>query len=286
MKIKFYCIYSDYDVERANLLKLACKKMEVEFFPIDQNKFNFLNPPKIDNFSIIYRCSTNALAHTIERFLFTEKTPTFKKTYLRTILKATGFSEMIIFHHYNIPTPKSVPYFPNNNIKKQVEYLGGFPIVIKSLDSKEGRGVMKIKSFAALKSEINNLNKKFGEAIVLKEFIEIGTPAYSYRAVVLNKKVIFAYKNTNISSDDFRSNIDQTKRKREKIELTNKQKNILIKATRVLSVDWAAVDFVIKNKKVCIFEVNSPFNFVPIYKTFKYPIHEKIVKYLINKINA
>lgn len=281
----FYCITKGDEYEdRIGLLKKSCKKYNIIFKKIDINKFNFLNNLNLSKNDFLYRVCPSKESLEAWYFLLNRKVTTFYNSYEYAITERPN--SFIIFQKEGLPIPKTINYINNNKVllKKYVNNMGGFPIIIKVMGSSCGTGVIKIDSFQSLYSVMDYLAKR-NIYTVMREFIRVGKPVFSCRAIVLGNEVEIAYKNINISlKDDFRSNVDQKRRKRELMELSKKNKNILIKSVAILGSDLGAVDFVFDKKgNLKIFEVNFPFNFVPVVKDLKYKINDKMIEYLIKK---
>ena len=189
-----------------------------------------------------------------------------------------------------IPIPKTRILSNQNrhSLIEDVEYLGNFPIVIKVAGLSEGVGVIKIDSLEALISLRDYLSLD-DNLILMMEFVDVGKPAHSLRGVVIGNELVFTYKNQSASVEDFRSNVNQEERNRSIVDidsLKKEDKQEIIRAVNCLGLELGGVDFILdKRGKIYIFEVNFPFNFLPIVEDLNFPIHKKIVEYLYNKAN-
>jgi glutathione synthase/RimK-type ligase-like ATP-grasp enzyme len=286
--MKLFCI-SDYpqssqQTQIINSLKQVCKDKDITFVKKNINNYDRLRD-RIKEKSILYRSGISQAAKDIEKNLINSHTATFYisgKNYgdIDNVTQAS-----IIHQKNNIPIPKTVfaATTDRNTLRKKIGYLGGFPVIIKIAQGQKGIGVILTESFPSLFSMVDYLAANNTD-FVIREFIKVKPPIHSYRAIVLGNRVEFAYKNISLDKDDFRSNVNQEQRKREKIELKQKEKDILVKSVRLLNYETGAVDFIYgKDKSLKILEVNFPFNFVPVVKDLKYPIDEKMVDYLISK---
>lgn len=284
--MRFFLINRPENVNLKKYFKLACEKYDVEFIELIAKKTDYLSLD-VTSEDIVHRVTSEHKGQMIEKYLLTKNPTTFYKDPLQGIRKYDNVIESTIVHAANdIPVAKSVFIVPKDDkpaLKKYVEYLGGFPIIIKVAGGSKGVGVMKVDSFSSLSSVVDYLNESNGKYI-LREFIDIGTPAHTYRAIVVGNEVVFSYKNESISSEDFRSNVNQEERNRSQIQLSEEEKAIIVKTVSVLNFELGGVDFLRReNGEMAILEVNTPFNFVPVIDDLEFPIHEVMVKYLIDK---
>ena len=286
----FYCIhYSESNTTNQNirmLLEQACKKRKIKYCLIDARLVNTIkNLPKLYPNDILYRPSTHKKAIKVEKLLINNSASTF---YINKSKK--GFLDRDdrvgkILMRNQIPIPKTIFDIDNNRakLKKWVKQVDNFPIIIKKIDGERGVGVIKVDSWECLVSLMDYLITT-KDRFVMKEYIKISRPIHSYRAIVLGNKIEIAYKNISLEKNDFRSNANQKKRKREIVQLKIKSKQTIVKAVSILGLKLGAVDFAYNKKgNMKIFEINFPYNFVPIVNDLKYPIHEKMIDYLIEK---
>jgi glutathione synthase/RimK-type ligase-like ATP-grasp enzyme len=284
--MNFYCITEEEFKERAVLLMLACEKLNVKYIELNPNNFCYSKIPKLKKTDFLYRISTSGKARNLERIILNKELTTFYSSFDNAFCKLDNvFGATLVFEKNQISIPKTVFGISKdkNALKKDIEYLGGFPIILKAVGLSMGIGVIKMDSFEALSSLSDYLCNNNENFFIMREFIDIGKPAYSYRAIVLGDKIDIIYKNQSVNLDDFRSNSDQLDRERKIITIDKKFQIIIIKALKVLGYELGAVDFVIKNGDLKIFEVNFPFNFCPVINDLKYPIADKMIEYLIKK---
>ena len=281
--MKFYCVTSHGEKDTNDLLAKSCRQRKIDFVPVFWEEFNFTEARDENEKALLYRASTKPTTWMIEKYLTDKQSVTFYQNYKRSFSR---YSNTIVHQKLGVSMPRSIDHLPQNKdlLKEYVDYLGGFPIIIKAMGRSQGVGVMKIDSLSSLMSVVDYLTDANSD-LVLREFVDVGQPIHSYRAVVLGDKVEIAYKNINTSlTDDFRSNVDQENRQREIVELSSADQKMIVKSVSVLDLELGAVDFAYnQDEELKIFEVNFPFHFVPIVKDFEYNINDKIVEYLLNK---
>lgn len=238
---------------------------------------------------ILYRITTDKISKELEKNLVMSRKP--KSLYLNVnevdidkveenVIKSTE-----VHVENNIVMPKT--NFENTSVKEKlkkiVDELGGYPVVIKEIGGQKGLGVSKaenINELVNISRRLISTNKKY----IIREFVD--SPGISYRSIVLGNKILVTYKNESVDKSDFRSNINQKERIRKIVEVSKKDEKQIIKSVRCLKVSFGAVDFAYDSKdnnKMKIFEVNFPCNFVPAQRLSGIDIAKKILAYLIKK---
>lgn len=129
----------------------------------------------------------------------------------------------------------------------------GLPLVAKQLSSQRGRGVFLIKEI----DDFKILNKDFPEGEFL--FQKFYPNESEYRLLVLSEMIGSFEKKLEISAKEFRHNVGLGS-KEEFIDISKiseKMKQIAVKAAKVLDIQIAGVDILVDNKgKMWILEVN------------------------------
>lgn len=264
----FYCLYNSKSTDSLNLearltsLKNACEKFNINFRLIDEAKADFSNLPIPTSNDGLYNCARGSFI--LEKVMLNSNVKTFYRTYNYLSFQDDSNLITIELEKQGIPLAKTV-YQGNNDkklLKKYVEFLNGFPVVIKTYGGTGGVGVIKVDNFATLYSLSDYLISKKTN-FQIKEFI----PSNSCeRITVLGDKVI--YTNTRpLKENDFRSDVYDSKT--HAIKMPNEINEIAIKAAHAANLNYAGVDLIVSNKdnKPYILEVNCPQNFA---------IHEQI----------
>jgi len=267
-------------------LKESCEKLNVEYHEIDPNITNYLDID-IQEDDALLRISSKHNAQILEKYLLTKNPVTFYNDTMRNISKPDNVIEATIIHEKNnIPIAKTVfstTPLEKEIVKKHVEFLGGFPLILKTTSGSKGIGVIKIDSFSSLISVLDYLKEK-NVRYILREFIDVGIPAYTYRAIVIGNEVVFTYKNMSSNTEDFRSNTDQRQRDRKQIDLDPDTAAIMVNTVNSIGFELGAVDYLIDQEdNIKILEVNFPFNFIPVVKHLNFNVNDKMIEYLLNK---
>jgi len=279
MNIKFYCITRWQSTPSTSLLKEACKKKEIQFVTIDPKNFCFSDHIKdIDAPKILYRVTKSEKATTIEKYLTGKNTINFYKEQLK-IYQHLG--QTLVLQRANVPIPKTIFGFSLDKmiLEKEIKYLGGFPIILKTMGQSHGVGVIKIESFATLLPLLDFMNQKNHQTF-LREYINTNRSA---RLIVLGNKVIDSIEYI-AKKDDFRSNAGSEPIVNKRIFSKNIEETA-IKAVKALGWDFGGVDILIDQKqKLYVTEVNLPCNFSRSQLITKTDIAGKMLDYLIKKM--
>lgn len=264
----FYCIYNSKATDsldvaaRLNSLEKACIKHNVNFYLLDEAVIDFSNLPIATEADGLYNCARGS--YVLETCLLNSKVKTFYRNYNFLFLRDDTSQLSIELEKQDIPVPKTI-YKGNNDktlLKKYVDFLGGFPIILKTYGGTGGLGVIKVDNFSTLYSLTDYFVSEKTD-FQMKEFI----PSNSCeRLTVLGDEVIYS-NSRPIKQDDFRS--DVYSKEAHKIDLPNEIKQVAIRATHAANLNYAGVDLIISNKdnKPYILEVNCPQNFA---------IHEQV----------
>lgn len=131
--------------------------------------------------------------------------------------------------------------------------VGGAPLVIKLLESAQGKGVVSAETNKAAESVINAF-KSLQANILVQEFIK-EAQGKDIRCFVVNGRVVAAVQR-QAASGDFRSNI-HLGGVAVKVKITAEEKRLAVRAAKVFHLDVAGVDIIRSNKGPLVLEVNS-----------------------------
>ena len=181
-----------------------------------------------------------------------------------------------------VDCPKTVLIQGEEGIDDAVEILGGdFPYIAKTLQGSKGVGVIFVESMAALRSMLQLIWKVDEDAeMILQEYIETD---FDVRVHVLGNEVIAAMKRF-VVKDDFRSNYSQGG-KIESYEPSDAEKEACIKASKAVGASWGGVDYILKDDKPLVIEVNSSPGTEGIEKATKTNIVGQVIDWAGDKLN-
>lgn len=283
--MKFFCIAKETQNVTKDLIKKSVLDRGLEFIEIDVNKFNFycdyFSKEEKEEKNLVYRIASGDQSRNIETQLLTENNglATLYKESKRAFFSTRDIS---LQKFLQIPIIKTVNFIFSDYdfLSKSVEYLGGFPVVIKVSGRSHGEGIMKIDSMESLLTVVGFLKKIDTNNMVLREFIDSHRHA---RLVVLGGKVIDSIEYI-VPENDFRTNAGEPIVKGEKFpDLFEK---IAIDAVCGMEYDFGGVDILIdKENNPYLAEVNFPCYFPRNQLTTGVDISGMMVDFLINKAN-
>ncbi|MCC7454121.1 MAG: 30S ribosomal protein S6--L-glutamate ligase [Crocinitomix sp.] len=137
--------------------------------------------------------------------------------------------------------------------KGLIQMVNGAPLIVKLLESTQGKGVVLAETNKAAESVINAF-KSLKANILVQEFIkEAG--GKDIRCFVVNGKVVAAIQR-EAQKGEFRSNIHMGGIA-SVIKITAEERKLAIKAAKVLDLPVAGVDIIRSHKGPMVLEVNS-----------------------------
>ena len=137
--------------------------------------------------------------------------------------------------------------------KDLINMVGGAPLVIKLLQSAQGKAVVSAETDKAAESVINAF-KSLQANILVQEFIKEAA-GKDLRCFVVNGKVVASIERS-APKGEFRSNIHMGGTAK-KIKITLEERRLAIKAAKILNLAVAGVDIIRSNKGPLLLEVNS-----------------------------
>ena len=137
--------------------------------------------------------------------------------------------------------------------KDLIKMVNGAPLIIKLLESTQGKGVVLAETNKAAESVINAF-KSVNTNILVQEFIKEAN-GQDIRCFVVNGKVV-ASMQRQAAKGEFRANIHQGG-KASRIRITSEERKLAQKAAKVLNLAVAGVDIIRSNKGPLLLEVNS-----------------------------
>ncbi|WP_149274392.1 30S ribosomal protein S6--L-glutamate ligase [Pareuzebyella sediminis] len=137
--------------------------------------------------------------------------------------------------------------------KDLIKMVNGAPLIIKLLESTQGKGVVLAETNKAAESVINAF-KSVNTNILVQEFIKEAN-GQDIRCFVVNGKVV-ASMQRQAEKGEFRANIHQGGRA-SIIKITSEERKLAQKAAKVLNLAVAGVDIIRSNKGPLLLEVNS-----------------------------
>ena len=176
----------------------------------------------------------------------------------------------------NIGIPRTAFARHPGDIKNLIKQVGGTPLVIKLLESTQGKGVVLAET---VKAAVSVIEAFYGlEAnIIVQEFIK-EAKAEDIRAFVIDGKVVGAMKRKG-KEGEFRSNLHKGG-SAEIVKLSRAERSAAIKAAASLNLKVAGVDMLRSARGPLVIEVNSSPGLQGIEETTKVDVAGKVIKYI------
>jgi len=175
-----------------------------------------------------------------------------------------------------IKVPRTIVAESPIHIKWIVDKIGSLPIVIKTNHGSKGKTVAIVDTKRSANSMFEFVYNS-GLKVLIEEYIE--SEATDYRVWVVGDRVAVAMKRTSIDKNDFKANISRGA-KGEKVELSQEDQDLCIKAAHSIGLRVAGVDLM-KSKatgKSYIIEINSNPG-IKIINITGHNVFEDVVKY-------
>ena len=162
------------------------------------------------------------------------------------------------------------------DIDGMIETMKGTPLIMKLLEGTQGKGVV----LAETKKAAGSVLSAFGQLkanILVQEFIK-EAEGKDIRAFVVGGKVVGSMER-EAPDGEFRANL-HLGAVAKKIELSEEEKNMAVKATKTLGLAIAGVDMIRSSEGLLVIEVNSSPGLEGIENTTGKDVAAEIVKYI------
>lgn len=158
-----------------------------------------------------------------------------------------------VFTANGLPTPVTCFGRSPLDTKGLIEMVNGAPLIIKLLESTQGKGVVLAETNKAAESVINAF-KSLNANILVQEFIkEAG--GKDLRCFVVDGKVVASIQR-EAQKGEFRSNVHQGG-KATVTRISAEERRLAIKAAKVFNLPVAGVDILRSNRGPMLLEINS-----------------------------
>lgn len=284
--MKFHCLHEGFyeGVQlRLDQLKLACEKLNLEFIALNSLTTDYSNLPTLTKADLLYNATRGS--ETLESLLLNKEVITYYINNPDFVVSNPDTTKYSILHDKaKLLSPKTIFHITDDRqlLKNYVDYLGGFPIIIKATGSTRGIGTMKIDSWQNLVSTVDYLITT-GDKFILRQFIKAKSGC---RLMVLGNEVI-AGADFEMNKDDFRNAVDLTQVNYTKRSYPETINQTAIKATHLANVEFGGVDFLEDEKgNFYLLEVNFPTGFSGLIDVCGVNIPYKMVEYLKKKADG
>lgn len=266
--------------DRLVLLEQAAQKLDIHSIRVDAEHFDYSSWQEIPATKKDMFYNLTPFSHDVENIFIHKGLTSFfiAPNKINHLFSTHQFDLSLI--NAGIRMPKTILNGTSNRelLHKYVDYLGGFPLIVKATGGSTGIGVIKVDSWDGLISTADLLVSKRTH-FQLKEFIENeGT----IRVIVVGKEVITSVMRKNLK-DDFRvsgNNLNNFL----PVELPVEQKQICIRALESTNFEFGGLDLILnENNEPFILEVNYPNNFAGVTHFNGHDIAYEALSYLLEK---
>lgn len=185
--------------------------------------------------------------------------------------------QSLVFQKNGLTVPRTMIGYDSADIPAITENLETFPLVVKTTHGERGVGVIKVESLEGLISVLDLLIKQ-GLSHIIQEYIEMD---YYVRVVIVGTRVLGEIR-YNIPPGDFRLR-SMKYLTATPIKLPPTVIDECFQAMRLLGVEFAGIDLLVKDSRYHIAEVNYPCIYLNVQKFTEENISEEIWRYLMAK---
>lgn len=259
--MKFYGVHEGlYEgvQKRIDSLRSACTELGVEYVDLDSLTFDYTAVPKLRKHDLLYCLSRGS--ETLMSLLLTDDVTTFYHRNPELNLITSSTTEWSIVHEKRgLSAPKTIFSLTTDRalLACYVEYLGGFPIILKVVGGTRGIGTIKAESWHSLLSMSDYL-VGIGAKFILRQFIEA---EYGVRALVIGKKIVDSSR-FYFQENDFRNAPLLAKTRYEPHQLEGVSEHLCMAAVDEIGLEMGGVDLLYdKSGAPYLLEVNFPVGF-------------------------
>ncbi|MFP4537603.1 MAG: 30S ribosomal protein S6--L-glutamate ligase [Dichotomicrobium sp.] len=175
-----------------------------------------------------------------------------------------------------LPMPQTAFASSPNSTDDLIDMVGGPPLVVKLLQSTQGRGVVLADTRKAAASIIDAFRN--AEANFLVQQFVADAAGQDIRCIVLADKVIAAMRRVS-GSEDFRSNL-HSGGSALPVKITREERQVAVKAAKRMGLKFAGVDLLRSNNGPLILEVNSSPGLEGIESVVGETVAESVMSYI------
>lgn len=154
---------------------------------------------------------------------------------------------------HSLPMPTTAFASSPHSTDDLIEMVGGPPLVVKLLQSTQGKGVVLAENKKTASSMIDAFRN--AEANFLVQQFVAEAAGQDIRCIVLDGKVIASMRRES-GTDDFRSNL-HSGGSAHRVKITPEERKVAAKAARIMGLKFAGVDLLRTSDGPLVLEVNS-----------------------------
>lgn len=242
---------------RLQALERNSVKLGFDFLSINSRQYDYSNIPALTESDLLYNAARGS--RTLMSLMLNERVTTFyiKNPMLDLYSSTTQFS--LLHEKLGFRSPKTIYCLTTNRdlLRRYVEFLGGFPVVLKLAGGSRGVGVMKVESFESLFSVADYLVTT-GDEFIMRQYIK---SQYGARLIVLGDRVLSCAR-FFMQPDDFRNAPILSNTRYGKFEPTEELSRMCVMATQAANLEMSGVDVIFDDFGTpYLLEINFPTGF-------------------------
>jgi len=278
--MKLYCVNDNVPVRTVQTLREACVPRRIEFVEVHAGVFDYAPERQLtgDGSELMYRPAISLTAQRVEQFLFSPGVSTFYRDDERIFFQCSN--PVLLHQRTGLPIPRTIFSAGSNRdlLRRHVESLGGFPVVVKAMGFSGGLGVMRVDSLPSLLSLMDFALAK-GSVPLLCAYVG---DAVHWRLTVVGDRVVAAYKNVQ-DDGDFRTYASVDPRNFT-LDPDPEMASIAVRAVQQQGVDFGGVDLLQHaTGRVYLLEANFPCYFATAQDAIGVDISGMMIDYLAAK---
>ena len=205
--------------------------------------------------ALLYRVGTSHAASVLEQQLIHAQVATLYVDPLWAHL--IWDNQALALARQGVPTPRAFYALRADRatLRRQVQALGGLPVILKTPGRSLGVGVMRLESWPALCSVLDLIVATRGESATLMSCIE---PATHWRVLVVADRAVASYINSP-RPDDFRTWVDEDDPSCFEQQPPQDVVQLSVQACQALGLEFGGVDVLVHaSGRAYVLEVNFP----------------------------
>jgi len=242
----FVCITRPHLTETNQLLRQACAARGIAFLPLEAGDLGQISLPQPVGDWLLYCAAVDAPSAYLEKLLYRPRTASFADPTF--VCDQPGIALM----NAGIPTARKVflPASDPEQLARQIDWLGGYPIVVKRADSEGGKGIFR----ADERQAVNRLLDQHGQHLILEAFVP---HSRAYRILVIGDRVV-ATTASSPGAGDFRTN-SETAISLGPCDPPAEAEEAAVRAASILRLELGGVDVLERDDgALFVAEVNYP----------------------------
>lgn len=217
--------------------------------------FDHIQPPVLNIGDMLYRVATTHQASVIEQQLVHQGVATCYRDSQGAFVIWDNQTLFLARHGLSVPRTFHSMTTDRTELKRRVDALGGFPVILKVPGKSLGVGVVRVADWPTFYSVADALVSAHGQHVSLMSCIE---PAEHWRVLVVNGSVAATYRNIP-QEDDFRTCVDEDLKDCFTESAPASAQQLAVQACEVLRLEFGGVDVLVHGSgRSYVLEVNFP----------------------------